>query len=150
MNEDLLELLNCLKSQGVEFLIIGAHAVGFHGRPRMTQDLDIWIGRKPENVDRLRLALDEFGAPIGEEGARRFCTAERQMVRIGAPPNMVDLLNFAGDGKFDEMHAHRIEGILGGIELPFPSVEDLIILKQQAGRSQDLADVESLKRHRKG
>ncbi len=148
MNEDLSELLNCLKSRGVEFLIIGAHAVSFYARPRMTQDLDIWVGRSPDNVDGLRDALEEFGAPIGVEGARRFLNLDRQMVRIGVPPNMVDILNFAGSTPFEEMYSRRVSGNLEGVEVSFPSREDLIELKKEVGRPQDIADIDSLQRYR--
>jgi hypothetical protein len=148
MNEDLSELLSCLKSHGVEFLIIGAHAVSFHSRPRMTQDLDLWIGRSHENAQRLRDAMDEFGAPIGNEGAKRFSELDRQMVRVGVPPNMVDILNFGGQSSFEEVYARRVSGRLGNVELFFPCRDDLIELKRAAGRTQDLADIESLERSR--
>ncbi len=135
MNDDLLELLNSLKSHGVEFLIIGAHAVGFHARPRMTQDVDLWVGPSRDNADRLRQAMDEFGAPIGKDGAKRFCELERQMIRLGVPPNMVDILNFAVARRpFDDVYAHRVLGTLDEVELFFPAVEDLIEIKSAAGR----------------
>jgi len=144
MNEDLSELLVCLTSRSVEFLIIGAHAVSFYARPRMTQDVDIWVGRSPENVDHLKQALDEFGAPIGDEGATRFRDLDRQMVRIGVPPNMVDILNFAGSTPFAEAYSRRIEGEFGHQIVPFPSKQDLIDMKREVGRKRDLADIESL------
>jgi predicted nucleotidyltransferase len=148
MNEDLSELLRFLKSHGVEFLVIGAHAVGFHARPRMTEDFDLWIGRSRQNAERFREALDEFGAPIGEVGAKRFRELDRQMVRIGVPPNMVDMLNFGGPDPFEEVYARRVEGEIDGEDLMFPSRDDLIAMKRSAGRAQDLADIESLERYR--
>jgi predicted nucleotidyltransferase len=146
MNEDLKELLASLKSHRVEFLVIGAHAVAFYDRPRNTEDVDLFIGRHVENALRLEAALKEFGAPIGPEGARRFSSDSRQMVRLGAPPNMVDLLNFAGERPFEEVYARRVIGELEGVELAFPSKEDLIEMKRTAGRARDLADIESLQR----
>jgi len=146
MNEDLSELLSSLKSNQVEFLVIGAHAVGFYVRPRMTEDLDLWIGRARDNADRFRDAMKEFGAPIGDEGARRFAELDRQMLRIGVPPNMVDMLNFAGPTPFDEVYSRRVEGKLEGFEVFFPSRDDLIEIKRAAGRKQDLADIEKLER----
>ena len=146
MNEDLSEFLSSLKSHRVEFLVIGAHAVGFYSRPRMTQDFDVWVGRSRDNSERLRAALDEFGMPIGVEGVRRFAELDRQMVRLGVPPNMVDILNFAGDVPFDEVFKRRVQGSIDGIELEFPSKEDLIAMKRDAGRKQDLADIETLEK----
>lgn len=148
MNDDLSELLKCLTSHQVEFLVIGAHAVGFYSRPRMTQDFDVWIGRAGENVERLRKAMDEYGIPIGEEGARRFSRLDRQMVRIGVPPNMVDMLNFGGARSFEEVYASRVAGELDGVPLDFPSRDDLIAMKKIAGRPQDLADIERLEKYK--
>src|SRR4051812_39627690 len=85
MNEDLRELLESLRSHEVDFIIIGGHAVAFHGRPRYTENLGLWVGRAPHNARKLKQALEEFGAPIGEEGAERFSQMERQMIRLGTP-----------------------------------------------------------------
>lgn len=144
MNEDLSELLASLKSHKVEFLVIGAHAVAFYGRPRFTQDLDLWINRSLENAVRLGDALAEFGTPIDQDSCLRFANADRQIVRLGRPPQMVDLLNFAGGREFSPIWMRRVLGKLGDQEVFFPSREDLIDLKQAAGRPQDLADVERL------
>lgn len=147
MNEDLRELLESLKSHSVEFLVIGAHAVGYYVRPRMTEDVELWVGRGKENAERLRIALDEFGAPIGVEGALDFSGPDKQMIRLGVPPNMVDILNFAGSKPFEEVWKNRQQGLLSDIAVEFPSREDLIEMKQVSGRPQDLADIERLRYH---
>lgn len=145
MSDDLKELLDLLTQTGVEYIVIGAHAVAFHGRPRATEDIDVWVRRTRENADKLRTALAEFGADIGEEGARRFSDQDRQMVRIGRPPNMIDILNFAGSRSFDEVWSRRVFGRINEVELAFPALEDLIDMKSSAGRLQDLADLERLR-----
>jgi predicted nucleotidyltransferase len=145
MNDDLRELLGLLNSQGVEYLVIGAHAVGYHSRPRMTGDLDIFLGRSESNAARLESALRAFGADIGSEGARRFRDLDRQMIRIGVPPNQVDILNFAGEDSFEDVWARRVAGMLAGVPVHFPAKRDLIAMKAAAGRPQDLADIERLK-----
>ena len=145
MNEDLKELFKSLKSQNVKFIVIGAHALAFHGRPRMTQDVDLWVDPSPENAKRLAAALEAFGAPIGEEGISRFSAPGRQLIRLGVPPNMVDILNFAGQRPFAEVSARGQVGDLDGEELMFPSKDDLIEMKKEASRPQDLVDIENLK-----
>ena len=102
------------------------------------------MGRNLENAQRLSDALEEFGAPIGVNGAKRFSDLDRQMVRIGVPPNMVDILNFAGSKPFPEVFSRSLTGVMEGLELAFPSVEDLIEMKKVAGRKKDLADIEAL------
>jgi len=146
MNDDLRELLESLRSHNVEFLIIGAHAVGFYSKPRLTEDIDVWANRDPENAARLKAALDHFGAPIGDSGAAEFSRLERQMIRLGVPPQMVDILNFAGKKDFSEVWVNRQSGNLFGVEVDFPSKEDLIEMKTAAGRPQDLADIDRLRR----
>lgn len=146
MNEDLKELLKFLQSHNVKFLVIGAHAVAFHGRPRFTEDLDLFFSREAENAKRLGQALKEFGVAIGETGISAFADQDRQMVRIGVPPAMADLLNFAGSRSFEEVWANRMSGNLEGIEVYFPSIDDLMEMKESAGRKQDLADLEALRK----
>lgn len=148
MNDDLKELLNLLNSHSVDYLVIGAHAVSFYARPRMTEDVDLWISRNLENVHRLKGALDEFGMAIGDEGAERFAFRDRQMIRLGVPPNMVDLLNFAGTHEFEDVWARRVSGQLEDIAVFFPTKNDLIEMKATAGRPQDLADIDQLRRLR--
>ena len=91
-----------------------------------------------------RLTLREFGMDIGQEGARRFFERDRQMIRLGTPPNMVDLLNFAGSTPFEDVWGRREPGEIEGVPAFFPSRVDLIEMKRTAGRFQDLADLERL------
>lgn len=146
MNDDLRELLESLMSHKVEFLVIGAHAVSFYVRPRMTEDIDLWVGRDIENANRLAEALAEFGAPIGKAGAETFANLDRQMIRLGVPPNMADILNFAGSTSFADCWSRRVEGSMGDLVVHFPSKLDLIEMKRSAGRPQDLVDADKLER----
>lgn len=144
MNDDLSELLVLLNSHGVDYLVIGAHAVAFYGTPRFTVDIDLWVDRAAGNASRLGAALTEFGTPIGESGVKKFSLQDREMIRLGAPPQMVDILNFAGDVPFEEVWGRKESGQLIGVPVQFPSREDLIAMKRIAGRPQDLADIAGL------
>ncbi|MEI6246659.1 MAG: hypothetical protein WCQ64_16665 [Acidobacteriota bacterium] len=66
MNQDFLDLLRAFIDHNVRFLVVGAYALGVHGRPRATGDLDVWIEPTPENASRLVRALQQFGAPMGQ------------------------------------------------------------------------------------
>ncbi len=142
--DDLIELLGLLKSYDVRFLIIGAHALGFHGFTRATKDVDIWVDRDFANAEKLAKALAEFGASIGEEGVNRFSQSSNEMIRLGVPPNMVDILNFAGAEDFEEVWTGSVEGNLWGVTVHYPSKTALIAMKRTAGRPQDLADIQRL------
>ncbi len=142
--EDLRELLDLLTSHDVRYLIIGAHALALHGFPRATKDLDIWVHGEPENARKLAAALKEFGAAIGDKGAEEFARPERKMIRLGVPPSMIDILNFAGDTDFQEVWEGSLEGNLFGAIVHYPTKTALIEMKRAAGRPQDLADIEKL------
>ena len=144
MNDDLKELLTLLNSHRVEYLVIEAHAVAFYGRPRMTEDVDLLVGKRVENSLKMEAALKAFGAPIGDSGAARFSEQERPMIRIGVPPNQDDILNFGGSKEFAHVWERRVSGWLNGVPVCFPSKVDLIEMKQVSGRAQDLADIERL------
>jgi hypothetical protein len=123
---------------------IGAHALAFYNQPRFTEDLDLWVGRSKDNAVRMQKALHAFGASIGDVGAQRFSREDRQMIRIGNPPFMVDILNFAGTESFEEVFGRSVRGEMGGVTVHYPSREDLISMKRSASRKQDLADIERL------
>lgn len=142
--EDLIELLGLLRSHEVRFLIIGAHALGLHGHVRATKDLDLWVDRERANARRLGEALKEFGADIGPSGVGQFTSDSNQMIRLGNPPNMVDILNFADGAVFDEVWEGRFEGELWGVGVHYPSKTALIAMKKASARPQDLVDIERL------
>jgi predicted nucleotidyltransferase len=145
MNEDLREFIKSLTSHDVEFLVIGAHAVAFYGRARFTEDIDLWLNRSAENAERFRQSLEAFGLSISVDDVHRFVEKDRQMIRLGAPPYMVDILNFAGNASFDEVASRSVKGDLDGLLVDYPSLDDLRNMKSDANRPQDLADLDRLK-----
>jgi len=142
--EDLIELLDLLKSHDVRYLVIGAHALGLHGHIRATKDIDLWVDRERQNAERLASVLREFGTEIGLAGVERFASDSNQMIRLGSPPTMVDILNFAAGPSFDEVWQGRIAGELWGVTVHYPSKTALIEMKRASGRPQDLLDVQKL------
>jgi len=64
VNQGFVDLLRAFIDQEVRFLIVGAHALGVHGRPRATGDLDVWVDPTPVNAERVMSALQDFGAPL--------------------------------------------------------------------------------------
>lgn len=144
LNKDFKEFIESLRSSGVEFLVVGAHALAAHGKPRYTGDLDIWVKPERENLDRLIKALNAFGFESLGISARDFEEPEA-MVQLGYPPARIDLLTSIDGVKFDECFAHRTEIEISGVLLPVISVDDLIRNKLATARPKDLADVETLR-----
>ena len=145
MNRDFVEMLDALSGAGADFLIVGAHALAAHGRPRATGDLDIWIRATPENASKVWQALGVFGAPL-EELNREDLSTPDVVFQIGLPPARIDILTSLTGLEFETAWSSRQVHEVEGRRLPFLSREDLIRNKLALGRPRDLADVDDLKR----
>jgi hypothetical protein len=143
LHPDLIELLKGLSASKVRFLIVGAHAVAFHGHPRFTNDLDIWIEQSPENAERVWRALKEFGAPLADVRPEDFANPDI-VYQMGVAPNRFDVLVSIDAVHFAKAWRNRVRGTLGGIPVHYLGRQDLLRNKKAAGRSQDLIDVEKL------
>jgi len=129
-------------------MLVGAYAVGVHGRPRATKDLDLWIDATHDNAVRVVAALRAFGAPLGD-------LVEADLARVGTgfkmgkPPRRIDILTQIDGLSFDDAWPNRIEGELSeGVRCPVIGLDDIIKNKRASGRPQDLADVVVLERIR--
>jgi predicted nucleotidyltransferase len=145
MNRDFAEMLSALLGAGAEFLVIGAHAVAVHARPRATGDMDVWVRPSPDNAGRVWSALEEFGAPLHQLELQDL-TSDDLVFQIGLSPNRIDILTDIGSLRFEDAWPRRVTVQVEGIEVPVIGKEDLIIAKREAGRPQDLADVAQLGR----
>jgi hypothetical protein len=145
MNRDFAEMLDALSAARADFLIVGAHALAAHGRPRATGDLDIWIRPTPDNAQRVWSALVEFGAPLGELTLDDLATSGI-VFQIGIQPARIDILTAVTGLRFDDAWSHRDTFEVDGRSLPFLSREDLIRNKTALGRPRDLADIDDLQR----
>jgi hypothetical protein len=145
MNRDFAEMLDALFAAGAEFLIVGAHALAAHGRPRATGDLDIWIRPTTTNAERVWRALVNFGAPLNELRVEDLAMPEI-VFQIGIAPARIDLLTSLTGLNFEEAWLRRQLIEVEGRLLPFLSREDLIRNKAAVGRPRDLADIDDLER----
>ena len=145
LDKDLRELLALFRSKGVEFLVVGGHAVAFHGRPRLTEDLDLFVRPDAENGERIVQALRESGFGSLELAATDFQAHDR-VIQLGRAPNRVDLLTRLYGVEFADVWSRRIAAQLDDIAVWIISREDLIRNKRATGRTQDLADAEFLER----
>ena len=142
---DFSEFVESLNVNDVRYLVVGGYAVAFHGHPRYTKDLDIWIARDAENAKRLVRALQDFGfGSIGFQIAD-FTEAD-QIIQLGEPPLRIDLLTTVEGLDFEACYpsAKRVE--IEGIQVTFIDLENLKKNKRAVGRAQDLADLENLRK----
>jgi hypothetical protein len=143
LNADLREFIELLNSRGVEYVIVGAHSLAFHGRPRYTGDLDILVRPSPENAAKLIALLRDFG--FGEaDFAESDFTRPEQLIQLGRAPNRIDLLTSISGVSVDDALSSRIATRLEGLPVFVLGKETLIRNKRAVGRPQDIADIQSL------
>lgn len=122
---------------------MGGYAVAFHGHPRYTKDIDVWIESTAENVSRLIQSLRDFGfASLGLE--ERDFLEPGNTIQLGRPPNRIDLLMSMKGLDFVECFDSKDVATVGGLSVHIIDLEHLKKNKQAVGRFQDLADLENL------
>ncbi|MFT5142572.1 MAG: putative nucleotidyltransferase [Rhodothermales bacterium] len=141
---DFKEFVASLHANKVRFLIVGGYAVAFHGHPRYTKDLDVWIEISSENAAGLVQALIDFGFAEVGLGVADFMTPKR-VIQLGRPPLRIDLLTSISGVDFAECFETKETLLLDGLEVPFIGLEALRRNKRATGRSQDIADLDHLR-----
>lgn len=143
--EDFRDLLVELADAGAEFVVLGGHAVAFHGHPRATRDLDVLIRAVTENSERVYRALAAFGAPLEtfEVEAADFASYDG-VLQIGLPPRRIDIMNRADGISFEEAVAEGAHFILEGRRIPVIGRQALLRNKRATARPQDIADVAAI------
>jgi hypothetical protein len=140
---DFKEFLQLLNTHEVEYLLVGGYAVGYHGYPRATVDLDIWVSRKPRNAEKLVSVLKAFGFDV-EELSEDLFLEENKIIRMGAPPIRIEIITSATGIDFEECYRKRVTDILDDVEVHFINLEHLKRNKKASGRYKDLDDLEHL------
>lgn len=145
MTSDFRDILADFTAAHVRFLVVGAYALGAHGVPRATIDLDIWIDRTPANVERVWRALTAFGAPLDAlKLVPSDFTIPDNVVQFGLPPYRIDILTAISGVEFDEAWPGRLEGVFEDVSVPYIGRDAYIRNKRSSGRLKDLADLEYL------
>ena len=144
LSADLREFVELLNSQKVDFVIVGAHALAWHGLPRYTKDIDFFVSTSPENADALASLIVRFGF-----GSTGLCAvdflAEDQVIQLGMEPNRIDILTGISGVEWDEAWSTRVQGELDGLPVSFLGKDAYIKNKLASGRPQDHADVSRLR-----
>lgn len=145
LQQDLREFIELLNSHGVEYLVVGGHAVAYHGYPRYTGDIDFLVRPTPDNAQRLVEVLESFGFEAADELESTF-TEPETVVQLGRPPQRIDLLTSISGVDFDTVWRQAVPGQLDGIPVRFPDLDSLLNNKRASGRAKDIADVEELEK----
>jgi predicted nucleotidyltransferase len=142
--EDFKDFIRYLNSNNVEYLLIGGWAVSIYGNPRLTKDIDFLISSKYENIDKLKKALDDFGAPPID--IEKYKKEEDSVIRMGVSPIQIDIIKQAAGIIMEECYKRKEVIYLDDIEINIISIKDLIINKIAAGRDQDITDANILEK----
>ena len=141
--QDFKEFLKLLNSNNIKYLLIGGYAVGYHGYPRATVAMDIWISIDVENVKKIIKVINEFGFNDPQLTSETFLT-QKKVVRMGVPPIRLEILSEIDGIDFEESYQKKIIDFIDEVEINIIDLESLKINKKASGRLKDLSDLEYL------
>jgi hypothetical protein len=145
LNDDFRDVIAALGAAGVDFLVVGAHALAAHGLPRATGDIDLFVRPEAENAARVLQALRDFGAPVDTHGVTAMDFQQPDMVyQIGVPPRRIDLMTAISGVSFDEAWQDKLAITVDGLTFFVIGRDALIRNKRATGREKDLVDVRVL------
>ncbi len=140
---DFKELLGLFNRHKVEYIIVGAYALAFHGAPRNTGDMDLYVRPHPANASRLLEALKEFG--FGSVGLMEGdFTQPGQIIQLGVPPVRIDLLTSISGVTWKQAKAGQAKGEYGPVQVYYLGRAQYAKNKRASGRKKDMADLEAL------
>lgn len=140
---DFKDFLKLLKSKNIKYLLIGGYAVGYHGYPRATNDMDIWIAIANVNAELLVQALKEFGFDSPQLSKDLFLE-ENKIIRMGVAPIRIEILTSISGVNFEECYQKKVVDEIDGIQVDIINLQHLKINKKASGRHKDLDDFENL------
>ena len=132
-----------LNLKKVEYLLVGGYAVGYHGYPRATGDMDIWVALHPNNAEKVTQVLREFGFGLPELSNEIFLQ-ENRIVRMGVPPFRLEVFTTISGVQFDECFAERITDEIDGVSVNLINLKYLKQNKQASARPKDINDLLNL------
>lgn len=142
LEKDYDDFIAALQKNDVQFVIVGAYAVGFAGAPRATGDFDVWIRPTPPNAEAASQALSDFG--FSSLGVRGEDFLSDKIIQLGRVPVRIDIITSLSGLSPAEIWKSRRKGRLGRRQVFFLSRSALIKNKRAAGRPKDLADLDAL------
>ena len=143
-SQDFSEFVELLNKHNAEYLIVGGYAVGLHGHPRYTGDLDIWLNPTEENAIKILKCVNEFGFSSFNLKVEDF-TKEGNIIQLGYPPLRIDLLTEIDGVSFSDWFENRKVVDIDDLKDNFIGYQDLLKNKKETGRPKDLDDIDNLK-----
>ena len=148
LEKDIIEFIELCNKHEVKYLVIGGYAVSIHGHPRSTKDIDVCIEMSERNASKMVQVINDFGFGSLQLNKDDFLKRD-SIVQLGFPPLRIDILNDLDGVPFEEAWENRKVVSFEKVLVNFIGYNDLLIVKQKAGRPQDIADVDKLKKRNK-
>jgi hypothetical protein len=143
VQQDFRDLLESFNKHKVDYIIVGAYALGYHGAPRYTGDLDILVRPDTANAESILRALLEFGFGSLELKSADF-EQEGRVIQLGFPPVRIDILTSITGISWEQAQAGSIGGDFGDLKVRYIGRNEFILNKKALGRKKDLADLEAV------
>jgi len=140
--KDFKEFIELLSKNNVRYIVIGGYAVVYHGYVRSTNDIDIWIDIRKDNIKKMIKVLDEFG--FSSLNIKEADFSPNQIIQLGYPPNRIDLITTPAGIDFETCYETKEQVTIDNIAVNIIDLENLIKAKKASNRTRDLADVEEL------
>ena len=140
--KDFKEFIELLNKNHIRYIVIGGYAVVYHGYVRSTNDIDIWVDIREDNIKMLITALDEFGFSSLNINGTDF--SPNQIIQLGYPPNRIDLITTPAGIDFETCYESKEQVTIDHITVNIIDLENLIKTKRASNRTRDLADIEEL------
>jgi hypothetical protein len=143
---DWTDLLSVFNAHGVDYMLVGGHAMTYLGQPRATKDLDLFVAPTPNNLTHALDALREFGAPTWGITIEELCAGS--VVQIGVPPGRIDIMAKIDGVTWEEARSGRQPVTFDGVPTWVIGEEAFIHNKLSTGRASDREDAELLQQAR--
>jgi hypothetical protein len=143
VQKDFADLCSLLNARGVDYLVIGGYAVAFHGAPRFTGDLDLFVRPDVATVEAVLSALRDFGFPA-DGAAPSYLLSAGKILQLGHVPVQVHIMSSISGVDWASAWASRVQGRYGEIPVFYIGRAALLANKRASGRTKDLADVEAI------
>lgn len=143
IQKDFKELLELFNEHKIEYMIVGAYALAYHGAPRFTGDIDIFVRPSAANAQKILSALADFGFGSLNLTINDFQHPD-SVVQLGVPPVRIDIITSITGVSWEDADRGKMEGLYGDLPVYFLGREQYIANKRSIGRKKDLADLEYL------
>ncbi len=140
LNQDFRDILSAFIKEKVEFIVVGGFAVAFHGHPRSTGDIDLWIRCSEANASKVWKALQEFGAPLFNLTLDDLQTPGT-VFQMGVVPSRIDIILEIDGVTFDDAWKEHLIVNVEEMKIPVLGKDHLLVNKRTVGRPKDQIDI---------